>query len=488
MTQNLRHESTARLRIARLLLAVPRAAGASLLHNVRLLARSLRRDPLAVTLRKLEHRLGLHPRTNRQADVRPDIARLERKYHGITEPIAIETAYVLEQRLARIPVEVRESEPRRLNFLLPDLDPAITFGGYISCLQFIRALSERGQRIRIVLCEAPDFEPAAIIAHFASNPPLQHALATCEYVNATGKETPVTIGPHDSFVAYSFWTGMLAHHIAKAIGKRFVFFIQEYEPIFHPYDSFHAIGAHVYRLPHLAIFNTEILQDYFREQRLGVFRDDDAAGLAASCWYQHALTKSAPPRAEDLAARTMRRFLLYARPESHARRNLFEIAFLGLREAVARGYFSGMPWELHGIGTLNTETTLDLGHGYTLQLRRKLSHADYASALREFDAGMSLMYAPHPSLLPFEMASSGIATVTNTFGRRDAAFLRAISANLYPCEADIDSVATALGQAVAASSDIHERIAHSPIAWSTDWRDTFDDRFIARALTLLQEA
>ena len=40
------------------------------------------------------------------------------------------------------------------------------------------------------------------------------------------------------------------------------------------------------------------------------------------------------------------------------------------------------------------------------------------------------MYTPHPSLVPIEMASAGMLTVTNTFENKTSEALRAISGNL----------------------------------------------------------
>ena len=51
------------------------------------------------------------------------------------------------------------------------------------------------------------------------------------------------------------------------------------------------------------------------------------------------------------------------------------------------------------------------------------------------------MYTPHPSLVPIEMASAGMLTVTNTFENKTAEALAAISANLIAAEPTIEAVA-----------------------------------------------
>ena len=47
--------------------------------------------------------------------------------------------------------------------------------------------------------------------------------------------------------------------------------------------------------------------------------------------------------------------------------------------------------------------------------------------LRDHDVGLALMYTPHPSLVPIEMASAGMLTVTNSFENKTPERMTAIS-------------------------------------------------------------
>ena len=152
------------------------------------------------------------------------------------------------------------------------------FGGYISCLQFIAALVSANYRVRILVCESFDFDKVAVLEKLQHNEVLHTALSKCEYENISAKSDVLTISQEDAFVAYSFWTGITAHQLAQTIDKKFIFFIQEFETIFHPQDSFHAIGEYAYTLPHYAVFNTSILRDYFKQQKIGVFGGEKPDG------------------------------------------------------------------------------------------------------------------------------------------------------------------------------------------------------------------
>lgn len=410
------------------------------------------------------------------APLSPKAKAMEKSYPGITEPVGIPRAFALEQRLRPPAYEVREDTTKRVNICLPHLDPNIIFGGYIACLEFICKLVERGHSVRILLCETTHYEREKVLQRFEGNPAIRDALMQCEIENISYGEHAVVISPRDAFIAYSAWTAILAHALASAVGKKFIFFLQEHESIFHCNESERAIIDSVYDLPHYAMFNTALLRDYFKQHALGVFaphQQDDAEH--SSLFFQHALTKTSVPDKADMASRTKKRLLFYGRPENHARRNLFEIAYLGLRKAVANGVFAGEDWEFIGVGTLGREYTLPLGDEKILKLISKLPLGDYAEALKTFDLGLSLMYAPHPSILPFEMASAGIISITNTYGGRDEAILSGISKNIIPCKATVDSIAAALEEAVRHHiGDYDARLANASLDWVTDWNDAFN--------------
>ena len=248
--------------------------------------------------------------------------------------------------------------------------------------------------------------------------------------------------------------------------------------------SYAALADESYRLPHAALFSTELLRDYFRRHALGVYAHGAERGDRDSAAFQNAISEIAPPAAAELAARDPRRLLFYARPEPHAARNMFELGALALGRALERGAFQD-GWTLHGIGSVEPGRRLDLGGGAALELLPRSSQGEYARALREFDVGLALMYTPHPSLVPLEMASAGMLTVTNSFENKTAAAMAAISSNLVAAEPGVESLAGALCAAAAAAGDVERRVRGSRVDWSRDWDESFDDELIARVAGFL---
>src|SRR6202035_3539289 len=140
----------------------------------------------------------------------------------------------------------------------------------------------------------------------------------------------------------------------------------------------------------------ELLRDYFRRHGVGVYADGPGPGDRASVAFENAITAIAPPTPGELAARSTRRLLFYARPEPHAARNMFELGVLGLARAAREGAFAG-GWELNGVGSVGRGGRVSLGAGPAVKLLPRVDQADYAQLLRAHDVGLALMYTPHPS-------------------------------------------------------------------------------------------
>ncbi|MGI8556770.1 MAG: hypothetical protein ACR2ND_00425 [Solirubrobacteraceae bacterium] len=131
---------------------------------------------------------------------------------------------------------------------------------------------------------------------------------------------------------------------------------------------------------------------------------------------------------------------------------------------------------------------MSLGHGAELELRPRSGQASYAEILREHDVGLALMYTPHPSLVPIEMASAGMRTVTNSFENKTPEAMAAISPNVICAAPSIESVAAALLRAQAETEDFKLRADGArATSWSRDWEESFGDGLLDEIVAFLAE-
>lgn len=248
-----------------------------------------------------------------------------------------------------------------------------------------------------------------------------------------------------------------------------------------PMGSLHALASGSYDLPHAALFSTEMLRDWFRAQRIGVFAEG-----GDSFAFQNAIARFrvAPERFRRSGPRKV---LFYARPEQHAARNMFELGVLALRAACAGGSFRD-DWAIDGIGAGRAFAPVRLAGGHRMQMLPRVSLAEYQLLLPGYDVGLALMLTPHPSLVPLEMAAAGLVTVTNTFANKTSDALRALSTNLVPVPPTLDGIVEGLREAERASRDLEGRTAGAEVAWSRDWRASFDDDLLQRLSAVLAGA
>jgi glycosyltransferase involved in cell wall biosynthesis len=391
----------------------------------------------------------------------------------------------ISEKIAGLELEVSDQAPERVNLLIPTIDLDHFFGGYIGKFNLARRLAEHGLRVRLVTVDPIGPVPLDWRRSVQAYAGLDGLFERVEV--AFGREGgPLQVSRSDAFIATTWWTAHVARQaLASLGGERFLYLIQEYEPFTFPMGTYAALAAGSYEFPHDALFSTELLREYFRGHRIGVYADGPDRGDARSAVFQNAITVIEPPSAAALRRRQTRRLLFYARPEPHASRNMFELGILALQRALHDGAFDD-GWQLDGIGTMSGARSLSLGAGAELKLLPRSDQNAYASLLREYDVGLALMYTPHPSLVPIEMASAGMVTVTNRFENKTEAAMTAISPNLLAPPATIDGVAGALRSAATRSGDYERRAHGSAVQWSRDWDESFTGELIDRVIALLK--
>jgi O-antigen biosynthesis protein len=307
---------------------------------------------------------------------------------------------------------------RRLDLVIPALDPASTFGGIRTALDLLEALAPYAPRRRIISRAAVSPEVAASFGDWTMVPAadggddVERSIVSLADAAGTG----LAVGPDDVFVG-TFWpTAAWIRDVRRwqidTFGRmpgRFGYLIQDYEPGFYPRSAQSLLARATYDDPTgtVAIFNTDLLRTAF-----------EAEGIT----FEHAFAFE--PRLAPVleAARRRppversRRIVVYGRPSKP--RNGFPLIVDGLRAWVAATP-DAERWTVVSAG--EAHAPVELGRGVRLASVGKLGLDGYADLLRTSAIGVSLMISPHPSYPPLEMAALGMLVLTNRFGPKDLA-------------------------------------------------------------------
>src|SRR5262249_9087287 len=147
-------------------------------------------------------------------------------------------------------------------------------------------------------------------------------------------------------------------------------------------------------------------------------------------------------------------FFFYARP--HNVRNLFYRGLEAVDEAVQRKILDPAEWDFHFAGK-DLDTALAT-LPYRPSLSQNLSWSDYTALIGRMDLGLALMYQPHPSYPPLDLAAAGAVAVTNRYGlKRD---LSAYSNNIICADTDVASLVAALEAGAKLARNEQQRAAN----------------------------
>ena len=362
------------------------------------------------------------------------------------------------------------------------IDFRYVFGGYIGMFNLALRFAREGYRTRIILHEETEWDMDDWRIQIQKYPGITTLFDEVETISRFDRMIPVEVNPEDRFVATNCWAAHIAHNTVQALEeKSFLFMIQEYEPYFLPMNSISALFQQAYDFPQIALFSTELLRDFFRQRKIGIFARPD--GERDATVFSNAIQKFYPKR--EMLQRKQRRLLFYARPEEHAARNLFELGMIALVTLVRDPRVDLANWSFHGIGSIDRSSTLELAYGVPLKLVAKTSLQEYIDLMPSFDVGLSLMLTPHPSLVPIEMASAGMWAVTNVHANKTAERLRAISGNLIGVEPTVTAICEALIDAMARVDETDNRLAGARVDWPTDWDHAFPEESMRRIRSFL---
>jgi hypothetical protein len=398
-------------------------------QNVRLLAISPNRDFSEAGYRKLNPDVGdavergrvlsgfAHYLTTSHDEFRPTLtcaeadklndtrshnaAALERNLPGVTRPAALELIDQLEFLTSGGYVSVQPSTQRSIVLVVPNFFPEIFFGGYTSFIDYLRQVRLRYDAKLIAIVHSNLDKNVHRSNMIRMRGAEQERYRLFDSVQLVGSGDVAVVPAGSAVLSYSAETHRFAARVADKLKTVPIFFIQEYEPDFHPAGDMRTFAETAFQLPHRSIYNSCKLMEHC-ESRFGPTAPADAAEW--SCCFEPTIEPIGLGLEEFLGSHAgeVRTLIFYGRPEAHASRNHFATFVRGLREAVEAGHFDGPEvWSFISVGSLDYEGSIDLGRGHFLDVRSKMPYQAYMRLLREGDIGASFISTPHPGIVHF---------------------------------------------------------------------------------------
>lgn len=408
--------------------------------------------------------------------IRRLLRRMRESYYNV------EVLNRISEKTAPLKIEVANDQKQQVNIIIPEINFSNFYGGYIAKFNLARTLCDAGRAVRMILVDQCDVDRNKWHECVKRYDGLEDIFDRIEVEYHFHRDRVLRVNPGDAVIATTWWTAYIARAMMDVLkADRFVYLIQEYEPFTFPMGSYYAMADESYRFSHHAIFSSALLQEYFEENALGVYRGDN--GVGESMHFENAIVRY-DENELSLGPRNIRRLLFYARPEAHATRNMFEIGYQALATAISSGAFDGGQWEFHGVGSEHGD--ISLPNGKVLKMLGKFDLEEYRRRLLDYDLGLSLMYTPHPSLLPLEMAAAGIVVVTNECLNKTAGKLQFLSENITAGRPTIDGVVDAIRAAIPRVDDFELRRRGARVRWAGSWSEALDQNFMSRLLKWLE--
>lgn len=207
------------------------------------------------------------------------------------------------------------------------------------------------------------------------------------------------VGPNDVFFATSWWSAKAINE--TIMNKRFFYIIQEVETFFYNFGSEHLLCSQMMNQNNIDyIINSKYLYDYFIATNKNIVEN--------GCYFEPAFPDNLYS-CKGFEKKNHYKLFFYARPNNP--RNLYTFGVEMLDKAVSTGILDTNHWDIYCVGQNTPEITFC--NGYKSKNLGQLSWTEYAEFLADVDLGLCLMYTPHPSYPPYDVACSGGVVLSN---------------------------------------------------------------------------
>lgn len=321
-----------------------------------------------------------------------------------------------------------------VNFLVPTFDEAGVFGGIATATRIAALVAEKKNLpLRVICIDRPG--SIAYLNNFLTSIGASE-ISKNQLVDLSSrhKDSSQTIDfyKEDLNIATAWWTAHILNELD--LRKKYIYIIQDYEPIFYNLGDLYAYAEATYETSNFVpICNTKLLYDYLVVKGHENIKRN-------KIFFEPAVDRELFK--PNNISKDKKRLFIYGRPTTQ--RNLMVHALRLLEDATVVGVLVSEEWDVYIAGD-DSAPNIEIMPGVVAKNMGKMSISDYASLAGTIDIAISLMLAPHPSYPPLELACSGAAVVTNSYGiKKDLSFY---SKNLFVADLNQKSLLETLKKA-----------------------------------------
>lgn len=395
---------------------------------------SLKVNGLKTTLKKILYKLRRKPMPEMPAAAQTP--SFSNKHKSPLEAVSGAPVDPIETVVVQGPV-------KRLNLVTDTIDSHSLLGGVATALIVATEFVNRYDYELRIITRNSDVNPRNYY-NIMSISDIQPAKKISFYSDFERKQKAVDfkleITAEDIFFATSWWSAQAIS--ATTIRPEFFYIIQEVETFFYNYGGEHLLCSQMMENKNIDyIVNSHYLYEYFREHN--PFITDHG------CYFEPAFPEKLYHK-NSFASKTKYKLFFYARPNNP--RNLYTIGVYMLNRAVELGILNTDEWDVYCVG--QNAPVIQFSNGKSSINLGQLSWTEYAKFLSDIDLGLCLMYTPHPSYPPFDVACSGGVVLTNKMMNKvDFPYCK----NVIVADLEEKAFMKAFGDSIALAKDMQER-------------------------------
>jgi O-antigen biosynthesis protein len=349
---------------------------------------------------------------------------------------------------------------RRLNLVTDSINSGSLFGGVATGMILSTLIAEKwGCELRIITrSEPPDkHNYLSIIKNNNLNDPQNVDFLFVDCINS---KSELPVGDDEYFLTTSWWT---THSVLKSVNeKRIYYLIQEDERSFYPFGDDHFLCSQIMHNSEIKfIINSQLLYDYFLSEGFSNFK-------IRGDWFEPSFPQNIfyYDQHDPLEKKN---FFFYARPNNI--RNLYYLGIRVINQALEIGLIDLARWNINFIG--KDLEKIKFVDSFAPNIYQNLSWDEYAKMIRKMDLGLCLMYSPHTSYPPLDLAASGSVAITNKYANKQS--LDNYSKNIICCDLDEKSLLDGIKNGMILSSDANERVSnYNNNGMMRDWNLSFN--------------